>query len=663
MLGQTIDDRYHIEALVGQGGLGRVYRALDKKEQRLVAVKVLNEHAMGRRELVQRMQREVRICQAVSHPNVVDVLDFGHTSTGAPYLVMDFIEAPTLEDVLESSGPMTPERTIGICRQVLLALDHLHGAGAVHRDIKPANLMLEADGRVVLLDFGLATADDCTALTKTGMRLGTPWYMAPETVKGGESSARSDLYAVGLIAYECLSGHNPFASSDLASVFQRVCTHIPEPLSLSLGFSKGWDSWFERALSKSPNDRFQTAQSMLNSLSAIEGDIDDSVETSVCRPSEEQVPRRPALLVGATVVMFILIAAAVMVIKRPGVAVVPVVSNAVFDVDPGCMHAQWKTNHRSIARLTLHGSSTRSVLGESDELGLHHRVALSGLPEGEQIEVSIGEIAPYHRRLHIPLFRPRLAECVNDGNSLLCRIAARASPDTTAVVRLPLYTGGMEERGLSRHSSSLWEADVSGLARNARKVELEFKYPGGACRVISLGSLVERRANELLGRLSNFDPESIFVRASHAARDLLAKEDSTRFLLSSADSWSYGTKEFNDLRWLWTSHHIERLLDEEGYRRIRTELNALIPFSLQRPLLATAERLRLFEALQSLQAADFLSRCSRARRSVYERKLLPLGDFACSLDATARESQTMRFFEAAGDGKRAIKKAKYAQPD
>jgi len=204
-----LDDRYLLDEEIGAGGFCEVWRATDSVLTRPVAVKLLHAAYAHQPEAQARFKAEARHAGALSHENIARVYDYGEPEPGQAYLVMELIEGPCLASVL-ADGPLDATRTMDIVAQVAAGLQAAHSVGLVHRDIKPANIMVTADGTVRITDFGVAHSVGSTPLTATGMMVGSPGYIAPERVAGSKGGPASDLYALGIVAYECLAGTRPF---------------------------------------------------------------------------------------------------------------------------------------------------------------------------------------------------------------------------------------------------------------------------------------------------------------------------------------------------------------------------------------------------------------------------------------------------------------------
>jgi hypothetical protein len=259
LVGRTID-RYQIIERIGVGAMGCVYRARHVELENLVAIKVLLGELGADQRFVARFRREAQILHQTAHPNVVRVLDFGKSSEGLPYMVMELLEGRTLEALIGSDAPFSPGEVRRLCRGILAGLAAIHEAGFVHRDLKPANVMVGAS--IKLLDFGIAGMVDATKgtkLTATGKILGTPTYMAPEQAEESEVQPTADLYSIGAIMFELLTGRPPFDGQRLGEVLVKHATLAPPPLPPS----DGLDDVVARLLSKRPADRPQSAAEVI----------------------------------------------------------------------------------------------------------------------------------------------------------------------------------------------------------------------------------------------------------------------------------------------------------------------------------------------------------------------------------------------------------------
>ena len=298
LLDKEFDGRYRIEAVLGEGGIGRVYSATHLKLGRRVAIKVLLEEHRERPSVRARFAQEAKTLASLQHPNIVTITDFG-MSDDLPFLVMEQVEGRELNEVLRDEGMLDPGRALAIFRQILGGLAYAHQEDLVHRDLKPANVLLRQlpDGRehAELLDFGLAKfitePANAPKLTQVGMVVGTPAYMAPEQIEPASVDARTDIYSAGVILYELLTGHLPFPSGDTATVLRAHLITPPPSLRESRPeIPTALEAVVLRALQKKPADRFATAQEM---LVALEAALSNPVERSSF-PTMDQVIARLA---------------------------------------------------------------------------------------------------------------------------------------------------------------------------------------------------------------------------------------------------------------------------------------------------------------------------------------------------------------------------------
>ncbi|WP_260613867.1 serine/threonine-protein kinase, partial [Streptomyces sp. WAC07061] len=230
--GRLLAGRYRLAALLGQGGMGTVWRAHDEQLDREVALKELRLpeglDAAGQQAWIARLDREARAAARPKHPGVITVHDRIADEDGRPWIVMELVRGRSLDDLVKEDGPLPPARVALIGRQVLDALRAVHATGVVHRDIKPANVLLEGD-RVVLTDFGIASVEGEPGLTRSGALMGTPVYMSPEQMRGLPATAESDLWSLGATLYTAVEGHPPFNGSGSWAVFVAVATEDPVP--------------------------------------------------------------------------------------------------------------------------------------------------------------------------------------------------------------------------------------------------------------------------------------------------------------------------------------------------------------------------------------------------------------------------------------------------
>jgi serine/threonine-protein kinase len=257
--GSLLADRYEITAPIATGGMGEVWKARDRVLDRIVAAKVLRTEYTGDPSFLARFRNEARHTAALTHPNIASVYDYGETvdDTGTQqlaFLVMEFVEGQPLVSILHEEGALPVDWTLHVLEQSADGLSAAHRAGVIHRDIKPGNLMVRPDGVVKLTDFGIAQARDATPLTRTGMVVGTAQYLSPEQAQGMELTAASDVYSLGVVAYECLTGARPFDGASQVAIALAHINRPPPPLPSHV--PPAVRLLVERALAKDPSDRF-----------------------------------------------------------------------------------------------------------------------------------------------------------------------------------------------------------------------------------------------------------------------------------------------------------------------------------------------------------------------------------------------------------------------
>src|SRR5262245_19000037 len=277
LTGRTLDQKYYLESKLGVGGMGTVYRARRLLIGDVVAVKVLQADQVADPQAVERFRREAQTAARLKHPNVVAVYDFDVSGEGLNYLVMELAEGESIRSLVERQGTLTETDTAEIIRQVCAALDEAHRQDVVHRDIKPENILVQTTPgglQVKVLDFGIAALRDVRAisLTRTGAVVGTPHYMSPEQCLGEELDGRSDIYSLGIVLFEMLTGVVPFDSpATTAIVVKQVNDPPPPPRTLNPKISTAVESVVLRALEKRRDARPQTAVDMARELIAAAG--------------------------------------------------------------------------------------------------------------------------------------------------------------------------------------------------------------------------------------------------------------------------------------------------------------------------------------------------------------------------------------------------------
>src|ERR1700719_1404170 len=265
-IGTVLAARYEILKLLGQGGMGAVYKARDTELDRIVALKLIRPELAKNPEVLRRFKQELILARQVTHKNVIRIFDLGQ-SDGIKFITMDFVEGQDLRSLLLEKSKLAPEQAVRIMLQICRALEAAHNEGVIHRDLKPQNIMLDASGRVYVMDFGIARSAYLPGMTQTGMLIGTPEYMSPEQGRGEKLTERSDIFSLGIIFYEMLIGKSPYYSdTPLATLWKRMQEKATPPIVVDPTLPQALSSIVVKALEIEPEERFASAGEMAQQL-------------------------------------------------------------------------------------------------------------------------------------------------------------------------------------------------------------------------------------------------------------------------------------------------------------------------------------------------------------------------------------------------------------
>src|SRR5204862_1266977 len=261
LIGSVFDGRYRIERKLGAGGMANVYLAEDQELGRRVAIKILDDRHAADDSFIERFRREARNAAGLSHPHIVSIYDRGEAE-GTYYISMEYLDGRSLKELILARGPAPISVAVDYARQILAALRVAHRQGLVHRDIKPHNVLVDGEGRVKVTDFGIARAGP-SQMTEEGSIIGTAQYLSPEQAQGAPVTPSSDLYSLGIVLYELLTGSAPFAGETPVELAMKHLSKVPEaPSHLRPEIPRDLDFIVMRALAKSPEERYASAEEM-----------------------------------------------------------------------------------------------------------------------------------------------------------------------------------------------------------------------------------------------------------------------------------------------------------------------------------------------------------------------------------------------------------------
>lgn len=314
LTGELIDGRYQLQRLIAAGGMASIYIAMDTRLDRSVAVKIMHPHLANDEEFVNRFIREAKAAAALSHPNIVAIQDQGWNEGGSPavFIVMEYVDGFTLRELLHEQGPLSAPDLIRYMMPIVSALAEAHRHGIVHRDIKPENILISKDGRVKLADFGLARGAElgATMTVESSVVLGSVSYLSPEQVQRGISDERSDIYSVGVVLFELITGRKPYeGESPIQIAYKHVNERIPAPSTIVPSIPPTVDAIIFKATSPNPDQRQRNAGVLLSELRAAAIEIDPmkrqlSLELDIPLPREKKRSRKPLgeIRIGNTIV-------------------------------------------------------------------------------------------------------------------------------------------------------------------------------------------------------------------------------------------------------------------------------------------------------------------------------------------------------------------------
>ncbi|QDH19728.1 Stk1 family PASTA domain-containing Ser/Thr kinase [Saccharibacillus brassicae] len=427
MIGQVFSGRYEIMERVGGGGMALVYKALDLLLNRHVAVKVLRQQFIHDDEFIRRFRREAQSAASLSHPNIVSIYDVGQEGE-TPYIVMEYIEGQDLDQVIKERAPLPVEEAVRFASQICDALDHAHTNQIIHRDIKPHNILIGRGGRVKVTDFGIARAVTSTTITQTGSVVGSVHYFSPEHAKGVNAGEKSDLYSLGIVIYQMLTGALPFeGESPISVALKHLQDEFEEPRKLNPMIPQSVENIIVRAMRKNPSERYASAAEMQSDLDTCllpsrrdeqkmlfdeKDDVDRTLVVPAIRSSYTSAPdmqrsdsadkgkgktkpagkkswKKPAIIIGSTLLFLAIVFIAVMLWSRQFVVPETTVPNVI-----GLTEDEART---TLAARKLEVEGVKYEYDPSTEAGIVFRQSkLEGLSvkEGAALILTVGSEKP-----------------------------------------------------------------------------------------------------------------------------------------------------------------------------------------------------------------------------------------------------------------------------
>jgi serine/threonine protein kinase len=268
--GTTIADRYEVMEELGRGGMGNVYRVVDKKINEEMALKLLHPVIAAEEKTIERFKNELKLARKITHKNVCRMYDLNEEE-GTPYITMEYVRGEDLKSMIRMTGQLSVRRALSIAKQICEGLAEAHRIGVLHRDLKPRNIMVDKEGNARIMDFGIARSLKAEGITGDGIMVGTPEYMSPEQVKGEETDERSDIYSLGIILFEMLTGKIPFdGDTSLTIAFKQRTEEPPDPLDFNTQIPEELSTVILKCMEKEKKKRYQNSREVFSELDQIE---------------------------------------------------------------------------------------------------------------------------------------------------------------------------------------------------------------------------------------------------------------------------------------------------------------------------------------------------------------------------------------------------------
>ena len=501
----VLAERYEIIKMLGEGGMGAVYKARDRELDRLVALKVIRPELAGHASILQRFKQELILARKITHRNVIRIFDLG-VAEGLRFITMEFVEGRDLSSILEERK-FSPEEAVKILSQICDALKAAHAEGVIHRDLKPNNIMVEESGRVVVMDFGLARSMEATGMTQAGAVMGTPAYMSPEQAKGLPADERSDIFSLGIIAYQMLTGVVPFqGDTALSSMLLRTQGPPQPPVQLDPKIPQPLSDIVLKSLATNAPDRYQTVQALQQDLTDWEqGTLHRAIVTPpMAMMSESKAGKWIALSVGITVLVMAAAYGGYRFLNRPPAKVAPM-TVLIADFNNHTGDQVFTGTLESTLKLALEGASFISAYDRTRirELGVKPISGRFDEPKAEELAAGQGlnvvVSGSLDRRGTAYVMSARAIQTLT---GKVLATAESSAPDKDQVLFAVTKLGSSIRKGLGDSTSESAQR-LSMETLSAGNLEAVHEYAAGL-DTLSQGKFAEAQAH--LSRAVDLDP-------------------------------------------------------------------------------------------------------------------------------------------------------------
>lgn len=639
MIGTVLDGRYRIVSKIGAGAMAVVYLADEVGESRPVAVKVLAaQPGDSRHQLGVRFEREFRSCSRLNHPNIIRLFGNGELPSGERWIAMEYLPHPSLDVVLDREGCLAPSRVLSIVEQAASALGHCHERGVIHRDVKPDNMVLAEGDRVILVDFGLVRDANVTALTATGMMIGTPYYMSPETIVGEGVDGRADLFGLAVVAFEALTARRPFEAPDISALLHKIVAGTrPRAGDLVAGLPSAWDDFFDSCLAPKAEDRVPDARAMLEALEPVRAAVEGRRPTPARRrPTTRPVrsarpgasatdppsgavevikprlkasdqlsasaagPRRLSRLAGPALALVLVLVGLLLALGGRGRSTVAwTVTDLTVTPGPGSVSVSWTSEVPYPSVVEVKDTPPRRVEGDGGQDVTSHHVTVGGLTEGMSVAV----------RVLLPSGERSLEKTAVAGTATIDDLSALAEPDGSTrlrwraawatEVRATVSSKGsvLEEAVARRGPDGLFELSLKLLDGTVDEVALTAERSGGSPVGLSLARILPDLVTKLSTRLATLDLPRLVGRVAQEGHPGVMAENERR----RAAGTPMTTDETSSYRDGVLGGILATILRDEGIAEEYERLHPLTRLALGTSLLSTGDRERLYARLSLMR--------------------------------------------------------------